>query len=320
MYGNWIQASITTVTSGSPDTLTLADVSGFPNFDDIFGTSGTTPIMLFTIIEFTDNTRSAISKAQLVYGYITLSTMVLTQTKIIATWNGTTYDNTSPAELTFTAGADTTRVFQGVSDMMPNYSFVRAQYDGEFGHPDGATDLYYPSNHIEEAPSSNAFTADTVYFTPFWWNFGMDREITRAGVMVDTTDSGKAVRAALYAIDEANNGLPGKLIADFGTFSLTTQALVVNTSGSWTSPSAAFKLPPAWYYAAFVSNSNVGSIIGPVQLIPGPLRMNGYRPVRYFSRGMTYGAFNANGASNGSGSWSGGVQNLPAHTLLLGFV
>jgi hypothetical protein len=134
MYGNWIQASITTVTSGSPDTLTLADVSGFPNFDDIFGTSGTTPIMLFTIIEFTDNTRSAISKAQLVYGYITLSTMVLTQTKIIATWNGTTYDNTSPAELTFTAGADTTRVFQGVSDMMPNYSFVRAQYDGEFGH------------------------------------------------------------------------------------------------------------------------------------------------------------------------------------------
>lgn len=315
LRGNWMQASISTVTPGSPDTLTLADVSGFPNIDDFYGTSGTSPELLFIINQYTDATRQTLSQAQIVYGTVALSTKVLTQTKIVATWSGSTYDDTSPTELTFTAGANTTRVFIGpTSDSNP--MIIKNVYDGWFGHPDG-TELWYPSNVVEGVPGSKGMIADTLYLVPFLWLHAPDREIARAAIDVFTLASGKSVRAALYNLDKGNSGLPGDLVADFGTFSTTTTGEKVNTSGSWTSPTANFRLAPGWYWAALVSDGTP-VLGGPTQFIPGPIPLSGGRPGRWFTRTMTFGTFASKGYNNGSGSWGGPINNDNVPMLYLG--
>jgi len=288
------------VTPGSPDTFTLADISGFPNIDDIFGTSGTSPEMLFVIHQYTDSSRSELSKAQLVWGTVDLSTKILTPTVIVATWNGTTYDDTEPTELDFTAGADTTRVFQGaVADHSLNL-LSKNPFDGWFGHPDG-TELWAPSNNLEPFDSYLTLSANMVYYTPFLWLHAPDRLIKRAGVKVTIAASGKSIRLGLYMIDKGNDGKPGDLVADFGAIDAGSTGVKYNTSASWASPTANFRLSPGWYWSAIVSDGTP-EIVAPAQLMPGPIPQNGDRQGRFFSRSMTYGAFAAKGYNNGSGS------------------
>jgi hypothetical protein len=118
-------------------------------------------------------------------------------------------------------------------------------------------------------------------------------------------------------MDKGNDGKPGDLVADFGQFSVDTTGVKINTSSSWTSPTANFRLAPGWYWAAIVSDG-APELAGPEQLMPSALPMVSSRTGRYFTRSMTYGTLASKGYNNGSGSWGTPIVNTIVPMLFLG--
>lgn len=254
MIGNLIEASITTVTAGSPDTFTLSDVAGAPNLNDVFGGSGTRYVE-YCAIQFTDSTRAEMSKAQWGIGVIDLSTMVLTQQTILGTWDagGPTYDDTSPAELTFTAGATTTRL----------YCAPQAAHGGAWCLPYVGTDLgdnigALPANQglLTGTTPSNTLTLDTVYYLPMVLNFMFP--ISQATVRITTnrlSATTSQLEVAIYEIK--SDGKPGKQLAygiNTGNNCLATNA--VNVTVTFNAP---VFLPPGMYYVALRGSYTGGS-------------------------------------------------------------
>lgn len=242
MFANFAEACISTVTAGSPDTFTLGDVTGSPNFDDILGASGTR-VVRYTAIEYTSSTRATISKIQSGIGSLDLSTMILTQTLIQETWNGTAYDNTAPAELTFTAGTDTTRVFCTplVQDFMRTPPGT-CNISGALG----ATTDYgiFPMNGGQSTGTVSTMTADVESWKAILW--GGQNQIDQISIRSGTT--GGNMKSAWYEMQ--TDGLPGLLLKDFGIMSIATNANnVLAVSG--------FHPPPGWYWQATVFDAAV---------------------------------------------------------------
>jgi hypothetical protein len=248
MRGNLIEMSISTVTAGSPDTLTLAAVSGSPQYTDVFGTSGSR-FVEYTAIQWTDSTRSVIAKAQGGVGSLNLATNVLTQTNIMWAWDGTTYDPTSPTEVTFTAGSSTTRVYcsMGAGIALGGMPFTATASPSE---DLGMLSMHYASTFV----SSAAMVVDQEKYLPHWWHG--TKEIVQCGIRVQTNVASGACKHAIYEC--GSDGLPGKKIADIAVGTpydcSTTGNKTASVSGLW--------LPPGWYYDGLIVNSSTIALRG----------------------------------------------------------
>lgn len=242
---NYIEASIATVTPGSPDTFTLADISGSPNFNDHPLMSGTRNVR-YTAVEYASSARTAISKVQSGIGSLNLSTMVLTQTLIQETWNGTTFDNTAPAELTFTADTDTTRVYCTLlaQDFMRSVPGT-ANISGALG---GSTSFGIVPMNIGNGSGTFAAVADREYYRAILWagQCPIDQATIRTGSV--TTGNCK-----LGWYECGPDGLPGALLKDFGAFAGGVGGSGVNSTQAVSS----FCPPPGWYWELSIFDAAV---------------------------------------------------------------
>jgi hypothetical protein len=246
VIGNLIEASIATVTAGSPDTLTLDDVAGSPNFDDVFGASGTR-LIRYTALQFADPTRATLSQAQGGIGSIDLATKIITQTLIEWTWSGTVYDNTAPAELTFTAGADTTRIYCAP---VAEHALPTMPGTGNITGDIGAATAFgaWPLN-INKGTGTLTATIDLEYWTIIYWHGS--RQIDQATLRTGSVTTGNC-KMGWYQCGP--NGLPGQRIKDFGAFAV---------GGSGTNSTVAvsgFCPPPGWYWQAAIFDAGVAPL------------------------------------------------------------
>lgn len=277
MFANYIEASISTVTAATPDTFTLAAITGSPNFDKIPGITGTR-IVRYTAIQYTDSTRATISKIQSGIGSLVISTLVLTQTLIQETWDGTTFDNTAPAELTFTAGADTTRVHISpmVQDFVRSYPGT-AVIDGSMG---SSTSFGVWPLNAPRGASTFAAVAGTEYYKPILW--AGQSQIDQATVR---TGGATAGNCKLGWYEMGPDGKPGALLKDFGAFAISAGANnVVAVTG--------FNPPPGWYWelhifdAAITVLQTTMALLGPCGVTSGGSTIFGYTRAGDYATGL----------------------------------
>jgi hypothetical protein len=115
MRGNWLLATSST---GGTGALTLSGVTGWPIFTAMMGSSGSR-LVEYEIAEYTDSTKTVPAKLESGIGYLNLSTLALTRTKVEATYDGTTYKpnaaGDSPSALSFGTNAANIVIFCGPS-------------------------------------------------------------------------------------------------------------------------------------------------------------------------------------------------------------
>jgi hypothetical protein len=225
VLANGIEATSTT---GGTGALTLSDVSNRPNFDDVFGSSGT------RLVSYAIN-EDANGKYEWGIGTLTLSTLSLARTKIKATFTGGTYDNTNPSAVSFGTSGVTIWCAPLADDFVPSIPFVTVASP--------ADDMGIPSAHLW-VNSNLAVTLNLEYYVPFLW-LGQG-DVVQAAIRVTTGVASSNGKVALYEM--LSTGLPGVQLADFGVLSTVTSASNVATTAS----PLPLNLPVGWYYAGFV--------------------------------------------------------------------
>src|SRR5688500_4190733 len=177
MFANWVRMTSST---GGTGALTLAAVTGWPRWQDVWGSTGSR-YASYVIQEWAGADHSGPpTKAEAGLGTINLATGVLTRTKPTSTWNsaGPTYDGTSPTAISFGTTAANIEVSSSpTAELSPDtipYGTVAAP----------AADVGMSSQHAMVSTSTRALTANTAYFTAFLW-FGV-REIIHAPFYVRT--------------------------------------------------------------------------------------------------------------------------------------
>jgi hypothetical protein len=268
MLGNWIEC--THNGTGGTGTLTLAAVSGSPQFTGAFGASGTR-LVSYTINEFTDSTRTQLSKSECGIGSLELSTNVLTRTKRLATWNGTTYDDTSPAAVSFGNTAANIRILCSPLADMGSFAFPFVNS----GH--NSLGKLYGMNFGGQGSTSVLTNNQETYYPMLWPGMG---EITEVSVECTTLDSAPGlIKGAVY--DVGSDGYPGAMRKDLGVADLSA-------TGTRVFANANFHLPAGWYYVANIANTNTAvlrinfsAIATPMGVLSGAIVLSDYRTGTY---------------------------------------
>ena len=245
MIGDWIEATSSTGGSGA---LTLADVPGSPNYTHVFGASGSR-LVSYTVLEFTDSSRATIAKSETGVGSINLSTGVLTRTVPRLTWNGTTYNNTTPSALAFGSTPDNIRITCGPHSWRADGSspFYRIT------SPSSAFRSFHTIGY--SAGSNNTVQANLETYVPHYWAGGaFDGYAIWLDQASATGPSG--LKVAIYEV--SSDGGPGAMLVDMQSTPLDIRN--GGTTGVFVSATLAAPvyLPPGWYYVAMLAQVTAG--------------------------------------------------------------
>jgi hypothetical protein len=247
-----------TSSTGGTGALTCTAQTGYPIVSKAF--TGTR-IIEYSIAEFTDSSKSQLSKAETGIGTYNTATEVLTRTEVKTTWDGTTYlpnpgSSTAPSALSFgtTAANIDIVVTPIVSTVLGGGSFVYGQVTSvSDGLGVGPGFFSITSGTISLQASG------TVLYTP--WYVTTARRYSRAAVRCTsaaTAGGGAAstLNCALYEV--GSNGAPGKQLINFGNLGRLTTANVTYQSAAVATP---VFLVPGWYYVAllWIANSDTGT-------------------------------------------------------------
>jgi hypothetical protein len=238
---NAIKAETTTTGTGA---VTLTDVSGWPNYDDWLGTTGTR-LVRYTIL---DASSVPIEGG---IGTITLSTLSLARTTPQWTWASSTTDNTSPSAVSLASGTKTVICAPNADDFLGSLLYMSTLGDNL-----GATPLY-------------AYTSITTYtlghqrveYIPLW--IVKPGPIDRVSIRCTTgyTGGSSSLNASLYEV--GSNGRPDARIADFGNLGSLTAATLTST------PITAFWQGTGVIYLALLAQFSGGSGTPAVQACSG---------------------------------------------------
>lgn len=189
------------------------------------------------------------------------------------------------------AGANVRVTAQSIADLASAAAAVPSDFQ-----PAIVTGNYYYPKYMAFS-TSVAYLGNVLSAVPIW--FSHTETWTRIGMNVLTADAGKSVRFGLYA--NGTDNLPGALVADLGTISLTatgyieltiSQSLTANTvywiaavaDTDGTLPTAEVDL---WYFAASGGTtlfSTYGGILGyPQPLDPSAASLITVPVVRAFT-------------------------------------
>ena len=237
MLGNWVRQTTTTTGTGS---LTLSSVSGYPTFNDVFGTSRR---FVYTILNDSDG-----KPIESGIGYMSSST-VLVREKVAATYSGGTFDDTSPSAISLAAG--TYRVICSASAEAVQGAGKHVLSTASFSNQRLLCSQHFTTN----SASSSGYTvvADQLLFVPFYLTASAD--VDALAVRVGTAASGKSIRLGIY--DVGSDGQPGALLAE-------TSSLSVAGTGDNIGTITRVRLQPGWYFTACVSDGT--PIIGRVNI------------------------------------------------------
>lgn len=242
-----------TSSTGGTSTLTCSAQTGYPALSKAF--TGTR-LVDYTIAEYTSSAKTQLSKAETGVGSYNTSTEVLTRTKILSTWDGTTYlpnpgSATAPTALSFGTTSANIDIMIGptASTGQITIPFVMgsvASVASGLGLP--------PLNQTNGTTAS--FGTGTVFYWPVFIANGTPISKFTIRETTSLTGGTPTVEMAIYEV--ASDGSPGKRLIAFGTLTPGT-ANTTYTSAPIATP---VSLAPGWYWAAYlyVANGATGSL------------------------------------------------------------
>ena len=240
--------------TGGAGALTLASVSGWPGFGNVYASPRR---VQYTILQFTDTTLATLAQAESGYGTYTPATGVLTRDQVLRTWDGSTYlptdgSATAATALNISATAANVRV-----TCAPTIELLSAM-PAIAGSLEGLGT--FPLNMVmTSAASALSLNNAELDFNPILIGHSGPFSVASARVGDSSgtyTGGTQSLMVGVYEI--AANGLPGKKLIDFGTLGGTAPfaAAAVVSSTPLATPVA---LEPGWYYQAVLAQFSGGS-------------------------------------------------------------
>lgn len=271
--------------TGGSSTITLASVTGFPQFTSAFGTSGTL-FVDYQIAEYTDATFSTLKNYEAGIGSLVLSTNVLTRTLPNVTYNGTTYNMVNPTALTFgNTAANFIITFGGASDTQ------KRGLSSTFNVTSAGSDIWQPFNTRVTYDSNNStftLTNGNLLFIPVEYIY--TKPITQVAVDVTTLAASSNLRMGIYDTDTATGG-PVNLITEF-----TSGGAIATTATGFRAVTMAspFWTPPGFYWLCLQADNSTAVLRRLSHFGHSLLSSNGgQRDLLMFDKGGTYGALPA---------------------------
>lgn len=267
---NYVEMTTTSIAGTLGDgAVTCTQITSIPTFSLVFGTQATT---MRYVIEDTINKKFET-------GIGSVAANVLTRTRPQITWDGTTYDDSTPSPLQFgatpTTGNIKIRMAATSEDRGANLPGTNSTVAGDASWRD------YPISAATEWANGGAgytLTVDRELYEPYY--------LPIAGLLggyqfdVTTAVAASNLKSALYSC--ASDGLPGAKIVDFVTTATSSTGLKTDTAtGSWT-PAGPIWLTPGWYYMGVITGNAIALRASPngaaiSQALRNPLgRKDGY--------------------------------------------
>lgn len=242
---NFVEETTTSIAgAGGNGAITLTAIASTPRFSTVFGTQATT---IRYVIEDTVGKRFET-------GIGSVASNVLTRTRPQVTWDGTTYDDSTPAPIAFGSAPATgnikVRLSATAESQGANMPGVNTTLTGG-----GLFQQYPVSRTIRTATNggTNVFAGNTEYY----WAYKLDHAGLMDGVAVDVmTAGGTGLKLALYSL--GSDGLPAAKIVNFNTLSTATTGERTDTAtGTWV-PAGPQWLMPGWYAIGGISDAAIG--------------------------------------------------------------
>lgn len=245
MLGNWINQ--TTATTGTGD-LTLSAVTGYPQFSDQFSVGANGAPFYYGILNDSDG-----SPIEFGIGHLS-GASTLVRDRILATYSGTTYDNTSPSAISLAVGTKRVICASEAGSLACTAPYVSNNAALALGKR-------IPSQHATTNNAASAaitLVANRLYITPFL--LATNVEVSALIARVGTGAALSSIRLGLYRC--GIDGFAGELVAETAALASTTSG--VDISGSVTP----IRLTPGWYFTAMVSDGTpvVGRLDGGIHL------------------------------------------------------
>lgn len=225
MLGNWVRCTTTTTGTGN---LTLSSVSGYPDFNAVFGVGA---YCYYAILNDSDGTPIEIG-----IGHLSAST-TLVRDKVIATYVSGTYDDTAPSAVSLAAGTkrvvctpEASAFGAPVTDIM---SGISGDYDRRGFGPAAHSATY----------SSGAAVKDRCYYVPIQVTANVTiAKLSATNGATAGTGGTNGFRLGLY--NSLPTGGPGAKLFESGNLASSAYAELVYTLAT------PVRLPPGWYYGA----------------------------------------------------------------------
>lgn len=288
---DYVEMTTTSIAGTSGDgAVTCTQITNIPTFTIVFG-SGACQVRY--VIEDTVNKKFE-------HGIGSVASNVLTRTTPQVTWDGSTWDDTTPSALQFGSSPTSGNIKIRLSALAENSILTMPGCNTSVS---GEADwlIYRPS---ASSPMSGivgrTLTADREYYKAYL----LDRPGRLLGIQfqVSSAVSSSNLKMSLHACGVG--GLPGQKILDFTTTGTASTGVKTDTAtGSW-STAAAVWLTPGWYFVGYIASHAIGinGSSGTVFDTATPLgRGNGY--------GMTDTCYVA-------GSYSTGLPGIPSPSNL----
>lgn len=238
--GNFVEETTTSIAGTNGDgAVTMTAITSVPRFSTVLGTQATT--VRYTIEDTVTKSWET--------GIGSVASNVLTRTRPQITWNGTTYDDSTPSPIAFGSTPTSGNVRIRMAATAESQGLVVSGVNNTFS---GDAWRDYPiTNSVGWANGGSAatLTANTEYYT---CHYNLTAGLL-TGIQFDvTTALTGGMKLALYAV--GSNGLPGQRIVTFNTASVSTTGIKTDTTtGTW-SPSGPVWLVPGYYYIGFISD------------------------------------------------------------------
>ena len=217
MIPSLVKQTISAVAGGGTGNLTLSTaVSPYATLGDVFGGNR---VVRYSVYE------SGVG-FEIGYGTYTHSGTTFSRDTIQITWNGTTWDDSSPAALTFTTAAE----FGIPADASTFMS-------SPMGH---ASPTRITSAHLTQSAGSKNFpmTANRQYAAPFWL-----REVTRVSQLAIFCDTGVDATTSELGISQLIDGYSHSSYIASASVDLTTTSNATVVTANITDVT----LYPGWY-------------------------------------------------------------------------
>lgn len=236
--GDWLLATSAT---GGTGALTLANVSGWPNYSSMLGTTGTR-FVEYTIREWTDSSHNTPTKFEKGIGSLALASGggVLTRTVVERSYDGTTYKPNSTG-----AGASAISFGTNPANIVISCNLSVESYLPTFpglAGSDNAGDYYIAgtvtnmdNNTGGGAASGNLLLFPIVIASRLPLISSVSIQVTTAATL---SGASSGLFFGLYEYIGAQSGGPvGKLLADFGNgAAISTLATTGTKTGTLTTP------------------------------------------------------------------------------------
>lgn len=244
---------LTSVTGGT-GALTCSAQTGWASPANAF--TGTRFIQ-YAITQYSSSAKTQLSLLETGIGSYVTGTNVLTRTKILSTWNGTTYlpnpgSATAPTALSFgTTSANIDVIIAPIAGLNGGIPFTAASGVNSTGPGVCANNIAQANNQF------TSLTSGTVYYQAI--ELVYPAMYSQATIFtIGATAGGGAASTCNVAIYELlSTGLVGKRLIDFGNLGRLTATASYSTAALATP----IFLPPGFYWQAilWVANSDTGN-------------------------------------------------------------